>query len=203
MSFFIGILQEQGQFRGSCGTGSNTPGWVKTPESCSWGALRRTSRQQNMDYVGQSLSSLFGSKCCSIPWGRNTGKACSVPEFPDLGLFFFFIFFISWVLRASFLLPGEGKLLCNKRIISTLAGHGTSMFTHEDPHVLCCCLVFNLYAMCIVLSACVFVYHVHTWSTLRPEEGTGVPGTGCTNVSCSVGARKQIWVLWKSSQYSQ
>lgn len=113
-----------------------------------------------------------------------------------------FFFFISWVLRASFLLPGEGKLLCNKRIISTLSGHGTSMFTHEDPHVLCCCLVFNLYAMCIVLSACVFVYHVHTWSTLRPE-GTGVTGTGCTNVSCSVVARKQIWVLWKRSQYSQ
>lgn len=49
---FIGILQKQGQFRGSCDTGSNTPGWVKTPESCSWGALRRTSRQQDMDYVG-------------------------------------------------------------------------------------------------------------------------------------------------------
>lgn len=104
------------------------PGMGEDSRKLQLGALHRTSRQQNMDYVGQSLSSLFGSKCCSIPWGEEPWQSLISSSVPRLGKFFFFL--TSWVLRASFLLPGEGKLPCNKRIISTLSGHVTSMFTH-------------------------------------------------------------------------
>lgn len=40
-----------------------------------------------------------------------------------------------------------------------------------------------VFFMCMsVLSACMSVRHLHVWCLMRPEEGTGVPESGVTDV---------------------
>lgn len=125
---FIGILQEQGRFRGNCDTGNNTPVWVKTPESCSWELSTGLAGSRTWTMWVRAFPLCLAASVAVSLGGGALAKLDQFQRSQAWEVFFFFL--TSWVLRASFLLPGEGKLPYNKRIISTLSGHVTSMFTH-------------------------------------------------------------------------
>lgn len=56
---------------------------------------------------------------------------------------------------------------------------------------------FVLFCFCrCCLSACMFVHHLYTWCTERPEEDVGFPGLELQmDVSCHVGAGNRTSVL--------